>query len=139
MDTTQQQGTQEQNTQTTQAPQSQQPVQQPMQVSQPVGTPLKEAEPIAVQEAGKAVEYIKPSEPEPELPEEVKDAGVQVVSHAPPVHEQIAVKASSEATPVVPSQNPLVKVMTREEMVSSQKLPPSSSARWLSALMLKIW
>lgn len=112
--------------------QSAQPAPPPVP-SGPVGIAQKEQAPVINQE------YIKPSEPEPSIPKEVVEAGVEkVLENAvlPPDVEKLDVRLAKESTPVVTKPTGIVSLpMTEEEVkkeIAVNKNLVNSLAWWLA-------
>lgn len=116
------------------APQPQQPQ------SVPVGSSVvKEHEPETI-----AVEPIQPSETEPYLDKEEKEAGVEKVSESPQLSEdqkQAGIAYAKETTPVstTPSSN-IVLPMTEEEAIKIIKTTNAADSKhWLAVLIERIF
>ena len=107
---------------TDQTNQQNQPVQDqksaPFATPAPVSLPQKEQAPV-ISDASKdqAAELIKPSEEEPKIPQEVKEAGVEAVSEKPYLteeHKALGIKHAKEGTPVSTQPSGIVKLPMSE-------------------------
>ncbi len=109
-----------------------------------VSSGLKEAEPVVHPEPVPVqTEVLTPSEQEPTLHEEVKEAGVEKVSQHPeltPEDKKAGLEASKEATPVVTQPSGAVKLpMTAQEAENAVKhYSITDSAKWLGKLILMV-
>ncbi|MDP3988581.1 MAG: hypothetical protein Q8P80_05570 [Candidatus Levybacteria bacterium] len=109
--------------------------QQPQVVQSPVGSVKKElVEPIG------QTEWVTPSETEPVLHAEVKEAGVEVVSEVPQITQEqikVGIEPAKESVPV--STTPTAMSILKEiEAKDAQKKDTSNSISWFWALLLKI-
>lgn len=88
-------------------------------------------------------EFVKPSEPEPQVPSELKEMGVKPVSHVPTLtdeHQQAGIYHAKESVPVSAEPSGMVKLpMTKMEAQSVLKMHKkvSDSIKWLASLILK--
>lgn len=111
---------------------------QPVVPASPVSGPVKEAEPVALPS-----EYIQPTEQHVEMPQEVREAGVEAVRETPDLtlHDQKAgIELAKEATPVAiePSgmmQMPMTKEKAEETIKIHKKI--SDSVVWLATMVLR--
>ena len=117
----------------------------PVVTPTPVSLPQKEQAPI-ISDTSKdqGAELIKPSEPEPNIPQEVKDVGVEAVKETPQLteeHKVAGIEHAKESTPV--STQPLAKVklpMSEEEALKIIKTTKNSDSKhWLAVLIEKIY
>jgi hypothetical protein len=105
-------------------------------VPNPVGVPNKEAEkPVS--------DFVVPSEVEPQISEEVKEAGVEIRAEFPTLsdeHISAGINPALENTPVKtePSDN-ISLPMTKEEAKSNAKGNISDSKTWLSRLVFRLF
>ena len=97
----------------------------------PSGSVNKEVEP------GSVSEFLKPSTPELELPEEVERTGATVTPEHPQLKQadrQAGIQPAGESVPA-PNLLPLVKFsVSDEEIEENLKAPPTTSRRFLGAL-----
>lgn len=144
---------QPQNAPIPQAPVAAQPVvEQPQQAPvpqqvpiapAPVSVPNKEHVPaVTANETLLVQEFVKPTEHEPNLPPEVKEAGVQVQQNTPQLtddHKKVGVFHAPEITTTTPSFTPTVNyVLSPEEEKAALKKSPTYSIRWLAQLQQKV-
>lgn len=122
---------------------------QNVQVSQvpiaptPVSVPNKEHVPaVTANEALPVQEFVKSTEQEPNLPPEVKDAGVQVQQNIPQLtddHKKIGVFHAPEIAAAAPSFTPTVNyILSADEEKIAMKKSPTYSIRWLAQLQQKV-
>ena len=129
------------NQQNQSAGQTQQPV-QPVAAPTPVSLPQKEQAPIISKDL--EAELIKPSEPEPKIPQEVKDAGVEAVKETPHLtdeHKALGIEHAKESTPVLTAPLGKVKLPITEgealNIIKTTKV--SDSKHWFAVLIEKIY
>ncbi|HEX8965236.1 MAG TPA: hypothetical protein VF820_02285 [Patescibacteria group bacterium] len=139
--------TQKQQQQNQQSATSQTVVQFPQTTQQPVvptGSMVKEAEPMP--SVLKPVETVKPAEAPVELPKEVEAAGVKEIKSMPQIPQevrQLGVQHAAAATPVSTQPSGFIKLpMTKEEAQAKVKgnflfKNPSESFLWLAMLIVR--
>lgn len=118
----------------------QQPSPQPQY---PVSGPLKEMAPIP---QAPVTEYVRPSEVEPQLPDEVKEAGMEVVENKerPQLtadHKALGIEHAKESVPVVVSPTSSVQLpyTLQDAKLIEKQVPRTESRHWLAALTEYIW
>jgi hypothetical protein len=137
------QGTNQQNVQSTIAPipdkQSDGMAQQPQQ---PIGNPSKEHSPIVGQSINQ--EMIRPTEQEPVLAPELKDAGVTIVQSQEHIQlnpdlKAVGVAPVKTAIPVQATSSDMIQLpMTEKEAERVAKTHPAiDSIRWLATLIIE--
>ncbi len=122
-----------------------QQITQSTQTSAPVSSvgPTKESEPIAIVAPEGTAEYIKPSESAPEIPKEVAEAGVEVVSEMPqlmPVHKEIGIKLAKESVPVQTQPTGAVQLPQTQheaELLLKKNNNVNNSFTWLIAWLIR--
>ncbi len=104
----------------------------------PVSGPLKEHAPLETP----SVEYIKPTEVEPTLHPEVKEAGVEISPNLdrPPLtdeHQRLGIENAKESIPVSVSQTPSAQLPYTQEQIEMLKKNTSKddSKHWLVILI----
>jgi hypothetical protein len=109
-------------------------------VVEPVSTGAKEQAPAI--STAKASEYVVLSEASVEIPQEVKEAGVEDISEKAPIADQHT-GINPSGSFVQPKTEPEGKVelpLTQEEVIEVEKKENnSSSIRWLAAVIRKAW
>ena len=115
---------------------------QPVQPVPPsAGTVHKEQGPVV--SISQTSEFIKPSESEPQISQELKEIGVESVSHIPTLteeHRQAGIYHAKESVPVPTEPTGSVQLpMSQAQAQSVLKLHKkvSDSIVWLAALILK--
>ena len=110
----------------------------------PVATAHKESEPISVVSPEAPVEYIKPSEVvEPEIHQEVAEAGVEAVSETPHVtqqHQAIGITPAKESVPVQTQPTGVVQLpQTQQEAMHllKKERDPKNSWPWLLTWLIR--
>lgn len=104
---------------------------------------VKEAEPLASPQMSFEAPVVKSSEAEPTLHPEVQEAGVEIVSHQPPLtpeHHAAGVTVSGDVVPVFTQPTGNVQLpMTEQEVVSEIKQLKNvkQSKLWWLMLLLK--
>lgn len=109
----------------------------------PVSSPLKEQVPVVqsfVHEeiVSKEPEWIKPSEVELQISQEVKEAGVEVVSQKPIIKPGVQVEHAKESTPVQTQPMGIVQLLNKVEEEGADKKSTTESGHWLWFLLKKI-
>ena len=109
----------------------------------PIGLPQKEQAPI-VEKGAVAPEVITPSEPEPKIDQEVKEAGVEKVSDKLTLtdeHKALGIEHAKESTPVATKTLDTIKLpMSEEETLRTIKTTSKSDSKhWLAVLIEKIY
>lgn len=111
----------------------------PAQPSYPVSGPHKEISPIR---QAPVTEYVKPTEVAVQLPQEVAEAGVEVVHNAEqpqltPEHQAVGIEPAKEAVPAVVAPAPKTVTLpytpTQAKQIEKQA-PVTESRHWLAAL-----
>ena len=124
--------TKQQNT----TPQAAQVQQQPVA---PVSGPHKEVAPLA----GQTSEYIRPVEAQPEIAQEVADAGVEQAVERPVIHPEVAQAGVTHAKETIPHHvDPagvvvLPNVTQQQAVVMQKKNSVRDAARWLAVFVLR--
>lgn len=109
------------------------------QISNPVSGPHKEIAPIR---QAPVSEYVKPTEVAVELPQEVAEAGVEVVHnaeqpHITPEHQAVGIEPAKEAVPAVVAPAPKTITLPYSAAQAKQiekQAPLTESRHWLAAL-----
>jgi hypothetical protein len=116
-----------------------QPVVAPVQPVAPAGSVNKEAGPVGRSDS----DFIKPSETEPQVDKDLKEAGVETESDKPTLtfeHKDLGIShVGANITPVTQSSASVQLPMTEEEIGNKLKTGQNDdSERWLAGLLNKI-
>lgn len=108
----------------------------------PVGLAQKEqAPPISPKVKLEISKIIEASGKEPEIPTEVREAGVEQVSDGLPLtdeHKAVGIEHAKESTPFPTQPSGLVNVPAIDEAKRDLKISPVYSVRWLAELRKRV-
>jgi len=112
--------------------------QTPVQPAAPVGAPNKETGPVSIPFS----EFVKPSETQPQISQELADLGVETKKDEPNItdeHKRI-IGHAKQFTPVPTGPSGKVTMpMSEEEVVAKLKIgQDDDSGKWLARLIKKI-
>ena len=112
---------------------------QPVQPSAPAGSVNKETGPVGAPDS----EFIRPSETEPQINQELKESGVEVKSDNPDLtfeHKELGVDHAGSHVPVPSSPSGKVTMpMSEDEVTDELKTgQDDDSGKWLAGLIRKI-
>lgn len=114
-------------------------VQTQVQPAVPAGSVNKETSPVGASDS----EFIKPSEAEPRINQELKESGIEVKSDKPNLtfeHQELGVDHAGPYVPVSSSpKNKITMSMSEEEIEDRLKTgQDDDSGKWLAGLLQKI-